>query len=167
MASHATHSASRKLPILSRHFLVRVALFVAIVTLTEKMPWYWLRFFTSEAILRCSLWLGVAVERVSFDTIRMQQGLFQFVVPCTFVDVVAGSIPLLWDIKKRLFTNLLRLTPVSLALFGFNLIRLQIGYFLFWHGVPWVVADSVLGGICYFLVWLMIWRGGNYSMSTE
>src|SRR5215471_12502061 len=116
--------------------MLRVVIAMLLVTSAELMQWHWLRFATSEAVLRALTWLALPAERVSFDTITVQQELFRFVVPCTFVDVIAGSFPFLWKVRESLFQNLLRLVTAAGALLIFNSVRLVVGQILYSRGVP-------------------------------
>jgi hypothetical protein len=142
----------------SQEFLCRAGLVVVFATLAHQFQWHWLRFVTSEVVLRVSLALGMARQRASFDTISGQGTLFCFVTACTFVDVFLGSIPLLWRLDQSLLRNLVRLTAAAAALFCFNVSRLEVGQILYAHGTPWTLADDVLGGVAYFGVWLVIWH---------
>jgi hypothetical protein len=148
----------RKLPHISQEFLCRAGLVAVFATFAHRFEWDWLRFVTSEATLRMSALLGMTTARVSFDTIRVQGEFFRFVVACTFVDVFLGSIPLMWDTKKSLRRNLSWIAGAAMVLFLFNVVRLEIAQVLYAHATPWAIADEVLGGIAYFLVWLAIWR---------
>ena len=114
------------LPRLSREFLFRSSLVALFVLLTYQFPWHWLRFVTSVAVLRISSFLGMATARMSFDTIRIQGQVFRVVIACTFVDVVMGSIPLLWEVGKPPLRNASRLVAVAVIFFGLNLVRLEI-----------------------------------------
>lgn len=154
----------------SREFLCRAGLVAIFVVLAHLFRWEWLRFLTSEAILRISAALRMVTERVSPDTIRIDTGIFQFVTACTFVDVFMGSISLIWDLRKSLPRNLWRLAIAAAALFCFNVVRLEIGQILYSRGVPWTVADDIVGGLAYFAVWLVIWRLRTWQIfmpSTE
>lgn len=146
------------LPRLSREFPFRATLVALFVLLTYQFRWHWLRFVTSAAVLRISASLGMTTARVSFDTICIQGQLFRVVIACTFVDVVIGSIPLLWDVRKSLLRNASRFLAVAVIFFGLNLVRLEIAQVLYFRGVPWPFADEVLGGFAYFVVWLFLWR---------
>jgi len=108
-------------------------------------------------------------QRVSADTIRVQGDFFRFVISCTFVDVVMGAIPLVWNLKKSISGNLLTVITLAIGLFGFNVMRLEIGQLLYAYGAPWGVADEVLGGVAYFAVWLVIahWFSGNWSQPAR
>jgi exosortase/archaeosortase len=154
-------------PWLSREFLFRASLVALFVLLTYQFPWEWLRFGTSAAVLRISASLGMATARVSFDTIRIQGQLFRVVIACTFVDVFMGSIPLLWDVRKSLLRNALRLLAVAVIFFGLNLVRLAIAQVLYFRGVPWTLTDEVLGGFAYFAVWLFVWRQRTWRLLRE
>lgn len=144
--------------LLSREFLVRASLAFGLVILAHELDWQGLRFLTSEIILRISSGLGMFTCRTSFDTICVQAEFFQYATACTFVDVFAGSIPLLWDLKKSVGRNFARLTAAAVLLFCFNILRLEVGQIVHARGVPWTVADAVLGGLAYFAVALALWR---------
>jgi len=141
---------------LSREFLCRAGLVAVFVAACYQVSWQWLRFLTSECVLRISALLGMATERVSFDTIHVGNQAFQFVIACTFVDVFMGSIPLLWNLKKSVPRNIVWLIATAMVLFGFNVVRLEVAQVLYYRGVSWVFADEVLGGTAYFAVWLAI-----------
>lgn len=155
-----------QLPRLSREFLCRIGLVAVFVAAAYQVPWEWLRFLTSESVLRISTLIGMPSERTSFDTIQVGSQLFQYAIPCTFVDVFAGSIPLLWDLRKSVARNIVWLMAAAAVLFAFNVVRLEFAQFLYYRGVSWIVADEVLGGIAYFAVWLAIWRLRSWNVQT-
>jgi hypothetical protein len=151
------HRPSPTLPsFLSRGFLYRALLVGVVVTLTHRFAWEGLRYLTSEIVLRLSGSAGLSAERLSADTIRVQGNLFQFVISCTFVDVIVGMIPLVWAFNKSITKNLLIVIPLAIGLFSFNVVRLEIGQLLYAWRVPWYCADDVLGGIAYFAIWTLI-----------
>ncbi len=143
-------------PSLGRRFLCRALLVTVLVILTHPFEWRWLRLLTAEAILRISPALGLATERVAFDTVRVQEHFCRFAISCTFADVFMGAIPLVWDVKKSVFGNLSTLAVAAVGLFVFNVLRLELGVFLFAHGSPRILADDILGGVAYFAVWMVI-----------
>ena len=145
-----------RLSCFGRGFLCRALLVAVVVTLTHQFAWGGLRYVTSETVLRLSESAGLTGERLSGDTIRIQGNLFQFVISCTFVDVVIGMIPLVWAFNKSVAKNLMAIIPLAIGLFTFNVVRLEIGQLLYARGVPWLLADEVLGGIAYFAVWILI-----------
>jgi exosortase/archaeosortase len=161
-----TGPAPTKLPGLGREFLCRVGLVAVFAAAAHQFQWEWLRFLTSECVLRISASLGMAASRASFDTIQVGRQAFQFVIACTFVDVFMGSIPLLWDLKKSVPRNILWLIAAAAVLFGFNVVRLEVAQLLYDRGVSWTVADEVLGGFAYFAVWLAIWRLRSWKVWT-
>jgi hypothetical protein len=135
------------------------ALLVAIlVTLSHQFEWEWLRFLTSEAVLRISAFLGMETQRLSVETVRVQGEVFCFVISCTFIDVMMGIIPLVWNLKKSVLSNLLTLNVFGVSLFAFNILRLETAHLLHTCGVPWIVVDNLLGGLAYFAVWIFIGR---------
>jgi protein-disulfide isomerase len=145
-------------PPFNREFLVRACLVAVFVVVSHELSWEWLRFVTSEAVLCLSALLGMETARLSFDTIRVQETQVRFDVGCTFVDVFLGSLPLLWELRRSVLRNFSRLVVVGTILFAFNVLRLEIAQVLYAHGVSWEVADGFVGGISYFLVWVVIWQ---------
>jgi hypothetical protein len=85
------------------------------------------------------------------------------------VDVVLGAIPLVWALNKPIATNLLTVIQLAIGLFGFNIVRLEIGQLLYAWGAPWVLADDLLGGIAYFAVWIFIvsWFSKYWCQALE
>jgi hypothetical protein len=148
--------------LLSRSILLRVGLAIAVAAVAHQFGWNWLRFATSEIILRLGSQFGFETARTSFDTIWVNGTFFQFVISCTFIDVVLGAIPLVWNGDKGLQRNLLCVVAMMGALFSFNILRLTASQLLYVGGVPWSLADGILGGVSYFAVWLVItnryWR---------
>lgn len=160
-------SARLVAPPFTREFLVRACLVAVFVAVCHELSWQWLRFITSEAVSSLSAMLGMDTARLSFDTIRVQETQIRFVVSCTFVDVFLGSLPLLWDLRRSLLRNCSRLVVAGTVLFAFNLVRLQIAQVLYAHGASWEVADGVLGGIAYFLVWVAIWQLRTWDLTAK
>lgn len=151
----------------NRSFLVRVGLAIAFGFLSHLFDWGWLCAATSEAIIRASSFLGFASHRLTFDTIAVQGRYFQFETSCTFIDVVVGSLPLVWRGKSTLSRNLTCIATTSGALFLFNIVRLETGQILCAFGAPWVMADSILGGVSYFAVWLVLIDRYNKNLSID
>jgi len=169
MHADSTHyiPARIRLPQPSRDFVCRAVLVALFVMITHQMKWDWLRFVTSEAILRISSFLGMATERVSSDTIRVHGQFVAFVTSCTFADVVIGAIPLLWDFRKPFLKVFLSIAAFAVLLFSFNLVRLELAQILFALGLPWTVADGGIGGVAYFAVWLLIWRYRTWNLTSS
>jgi hypothetical protein len=151
-------SAPVRLPRLTREFCCRIGLVAVFAAAAHQTSWEWLRFLTSECVMRVSASLGMSASRISFDTILVGGHATQFVIACTFADVFMGSVPLLWNLKHSALRNTLRLLASAMLLFGFNVGRLELAQILYCRGVTWTVADEVLGGVAYFAVWLAIWR---------
>jgi hypothetical protein len=152
-----------KIPLPTLGFLFRAGLTAFLMIAAHQLRWGGMRFLTSEAILRLSAWLGMATVRNSFDTIQIQGELFQFGVSCTSVDVVLGTLPLIWRLDLSILRNLLRSAAVALALFGLNVIRLELGQFAHGHGVPWILAHEIPSGFALFAVWVAIWQSRDWQ----
>jgi len=155
-----------RLPLLGREAFFRAALVAITVAGAHQLQWQWLRFFTSEAILRMSELLGMTATWISFDAISVQGGVFHFVTSCTFVDVLAGAILLLWDFRKSAIRNVAWLCGACIVLYIFNLLRLEAAQMLYALGVSWTLADGVLGGVAYFAVWRFIWGQRSWGLAA-
>ena len=153
--------------VLKRELLVRVALVAALVILSHTLKWHCLRFVTSEAVRCFSNIIGLSAERVSFDTVRIDNTMFRFVVSCTFIDVFAGCIPLLWRRSDSLIRNMKRIVGAGFVLFSFNLFRLEMSQLLYASGVSWNLADQLVAGVSYFAVWTAIARVQTWDIDAE
>jgi len=138
--------------------LIRVALLAAAVIICHLMRWDALRFWTSEAVLRLCHLLAVPMRRLSPYAVRCHGNIFSYTVGCTFVDVCAGAMVLLWNRKRALVANLAMMAGVAAAMFAFNITRLTLGFVLYVHRVPWLLAHEAMAGVAYFLVWLYLMR---------
>jgi hypothetical protein len=136
----------------------RAALAALLVIASYQLPWHSLKLLTSEAVLDLSQLLGMTVQRLSDDTISLNGDAFRFATSCTFVDVFAGSIALLWSTHLKVTTNLLRLAAAAGMLFVFDVTRLELSHLLFWAGLPWIFAHEWLSGVAYFIVFLAVWQ---------
>jgi exosortase/archaeosortase len=128
-----------------------------LVAICHQLRWEWLCGVTSESVLRMSTALGLSTLRLSSDTIVVQGQAVRVVTSCTFIDVVAGAVALLWNVRVSLSANATRLLTAAALLFAFNLVRLEIAQLVHAAGASWEMADGVVGGVAYFLVWLAIW----------
>src|ERR1700746_526005 len=152
---------------LRRDFVYRIVLVAIFVVFAHPLEWTWLRFLTSEAVLRMSSALGFSTARLSFDTIRVNGAIFQYIVACTLVDVVLGSIPLLWDLQRSIKANLVRVVGMAAAFLAFNIVRLEISQVLYRVGLTWTLADQVLGGVAYFTIWIALWNRRTWRVLEE
>ncbi len=144
-------------------FLCRACLAALFAIAAHMLPWEWLRFLTSEAVIRLSALIGMTTARISFDTIELQGEFFQYFVSCTFAEVFAGCLPAIWRKELPLLRNLSRVVLAEGALFGFNILRLEAGQILYSHGVPWLLAHDILLGFAYFAVVVTIWRNKDWA----
>jgi exosortase/archaeosortase len=107
--------------------------------------------------------LGFSTNRLSSDTIVIQGQAVRYVTSCTFIDVLAGAIALLWNVRGSLSANAMRLLITAALLFGFNIVRLEIAQLVHIAGISWETADGVVGGVAYFVVWLVMWQQGGWT----
>jgi hypothetical protein len=147
--------------------ILRASLVALFVIACHQLDWRGARFLTSECILQISLWLGIPIQRLSFDVIQFNGQQFQFGVSCAYIDVVCGSIPLIWNLAVSVWRNLLKLTLYCGCLFVFNVLRLELGYVLYAQGVPWVFAHEVIGGVALFLIFLWVIRQPRGEMAAR
>jgi hypothetical protein len=146
------------LPRLTAGVIIRIGLVALFVIGCHLFDWRLLRFLTAECISRMSNWMGIAMSRVSFDTVAWATTRFQFVVACTQIDVFFGAIPLIWNMKISVWRNALKLGAFFCCLFLFNLIRLELGFVLFARGLTWFWAHEFTGGIALFVIFLWVVR---------
>ena len=163
MDRSGTRLANANLPLPSAEFLCRLALTALFSVVAHQFQWEELRYLTSEAMLRLSALLRMPTARDSFDTIVIQGHFVQFVASCTLAEMYLGSLPLIWDLKQSTPKNLLRLLAVAVALFGLNIVRLELGQIAYTHGVPWISAHDIPLGFAYFAVWVVVWRTRNWQ----
>lgn len=149
-----------------RDIFVRFGLVTLFAFATHHLTWQWLRFVTSEAVLRTCSFLDIRGSRISFDVIELRGEQFQYLISCTFVDVFLASLPLLWNARKSLIRNVVWFLIAGAVLFPFNAIRLEIAVLLYFHGIPWKIADGLLGAYSYFIVWLAIWYTRSWYLQT-
>ncbi len=127
-----------------RDIVFRFGLVTLFAFVTHQLTWQWLRFVTSEAVLRMCSFLDIQGSRISFDVIELRGEQFQYVISCTFVDVFLASLPLLWNARKSLIHNVVWILIAGAVLFPLNTIRLEIALLLYFHGIYWTIADGLL-----------------------
>jgi hypothetical protein len=134
----------------------RVLLVPVFVAVCHLYDWSWLRVLTTVTLVQISAMLGVSMQRMGPDVIRVAGISAQFVVSCTMIDAFFGAIPLLWRTTISWPQNLLRLSGVAAAVFGLNIFRLELGFIAMTKGVPWWLAHEVVAGVAYFCLYLYI-----------
>lgn len=134
----------------------RVLLVPVFVAVCYLYDWSWLRVMTTVTLVQISAMLGVPMQRTGADVIRVAGISAQFVVACTMIDAFFGAIPLLWRTTVSWSRNLLRLSVVMVAVFGLNIVRLELGFIAMTKGVPWWLAHEVVAGVAYFCLYLFI-----------
>jgi hypothetical protein len=141
----------------------RVVLVAVFVVACYQFDWRLLRSITSECILRFSQLLGIAMQRVTSDTVQWNGMQFQFTPSCTQIDVFFGSIPLIWNLSVPAWKNVSKLGAYFLCLFAFNILRLELGYVLYGWGTPWVIAHECIAGVSLFLIFLWLMRQRRFQ----
>jgi hypothetical protein len=134
----------------------RVLLVPVFVAVCHLYDWSWLRVLTTVTLVQISAMLGVSMQRMGPDVIRVAGISAQFVVACTMIDAFFGAIPLLWRTTVSWLQNLLRLSVVLVSVFGLNIVRLELGFVAMTKGVPWWLAHEVVAGVAYFCLYLYI-----------
>lgn len=142
--------------LLQHRLTPRVLLVPVFVAVCHLYDWSWLRALTTVTLVQISAMLGVSMQRMGADVIRVAGISAQFVVACTMIDAFFGAIPLLWRTAASWSQNLLRLSAVLVAVFGLNIVRLELGFISMTKGVPWWLAHEVVAGVTYFCLYLFI-----------
>jgi hypothetical protein len=142
--------------LLEHRLTARVLLIPVFVAVCHLYDWSWLRVLTTTTLVQISAMLGVSMQRVGPDAIRVAGISAQFVVSCTMIDAFFGAIPLLWRTTVSWSQNLLRLSVVLVAVFGLNIVRLELGFISMTKGAPWWLAHELVAGVAYFCLYLYI-----------
>ncbi len=137
---------------------LRLALVPLAVVLCYCFRWDTLRFLTSEANLRLDLLFGIHLERLAPHAVQWRGVVYRYDIACAFIDVFFGSMPLLWNLRRSLWSNILFFLLLGLALFAFNVFRLSFSDLLFAWGLSWNLAHNAVSGVAYFVVWMWIWN---------
>ncbi len=148
----------RTIKLLEHRLTARVLLVPVFVVVCHLYGWTWLRDLTTVTLVQISALLGVSMQRLAPDMIRVAGISAQFVVSCTMIDAFFGAIPLLWRTTVSWSQNLLRLGVVFGAAFALNIVRLELGFIALTRGVPWWLAHEVVSGVTYFCLYLYITR---------
>lgn len=138
--------------------MIRFLLVALAVLISYLFRWDWLRYLTSELNLRLDALAGVYLQRLSHDTVMFGGQTYHYVNACAFADVLCGSFPLLWNLRKTVAQNLVRCGIYALVLIAFNVFRLSFSDVLFAKGLSWDLAHNVVSGLSYFLVWTYLWK---------
>jgi hypothetical protein len=150
-------------PTSHKEIALRFCLCAIAVVVCYQFDWGWLRYLTSESQMRLDALLGMPHQRVAQDTLLWKGTLYQYVNACTFVDVWFGAIPLMWNTRRTVWANIGRAIVLALVLFVFNVSRLTFSNVLFNAGINWDLAHNVVGGFCYFAVWVWLWNHAGWK----
>ncbi len=146
---------------LSGSLLLRIGLAGLAVAFCYCFHWTLLRYLTSEFNLRLDRLAGISLIRTSSDTVMWRGALYYYGNACTFVDVWCGAIPLIWNLRRTIFSNLATIAILAVVLFFYNVFRLSVSDVLFADGVPWYWSHGLIAGFSYFGVWLWVRRRLN------
>ena len=149
---------SRPVPVPTLELVVRVLLAALAVVICYQLRWDLLRFITLELNLRLDALAGVTLQRVSPDTVLWNGTTYRYVIACCFADVWCGAIPLIWDLRRTIRSNIARIVVFGIVLVAFNVFRLSVSDVLFANGIPWDFAHGIIGGLAYFAVFVWIWN---------
>lgn len=138
--------------------LLRVCLAPLFVVLCYHFDWTAWRSLTTSAFLAVSHWIGVPAVGVSSDSFLCDGAYYRMVISCTALDVFFGSVPLLWEGRKSVPGNILALSAWLICLSAVNLLRLELGFVVYFAGTPWWLAHEAMAGVFYFAVFLWIAR---------
>ena len=142
----------------SSQLVLRLVLSFFAVVVCYRFDWLWLKNITASLNLRLDHLAGVALQRVSVDTVRLGHESFQYVIACTFADVWCAALALVWNTRQSVARNLEFLVAFTAGLFLLNVVRLSAADVVYAAGMSWSLAEGVIGGLGYFAVWLVILR---------
>jgi hypothetical protein len=138
--------------------LMRIGMVPLFVVVCYRFEWQAWRSLWGEVFVTAAYWLGLSPVRAGVDSFFFNGVLYRFVIACTALDAFFGSVPLLWKRKTTVYRNLAFLASYFVCLSVANLVRLELGFILYFHGVSWLLAHEVMAGVFYFGVFLWIAR---------
>ncbi len=138
--------------------MARVFLCALAALLVYRFEWTGLRTVYCTIVTAANNLLGMPAYAASQDTMICNGSSFRFLVGCTLIDVYCSSIPLIWDVQASLRVNGLKLVKYFFGLNLLNIIRLEIGFELYFKGVSWTLAHEAFAGVTYFLVLIWVLR---------
>ena len=148
----------KRLPAPTTEFVVRLSLAGLVAAAAHQFQWVGLRMVIAQIILYLSRVLGMKAERPTSDAIAVGGYVIHVLVACTLVELMLGIQPLLWRRSSTILRNLTWVTLSIGALFGLNILRIEIALVLLCGGVPWILAHDIPLGAVYFAIWVAIWH---------
>ena len=135
---------------------VRILLVPVFVAVCHLYDWAWLRVLTTVTLVKISALLGVPMHRTAaryHQRHRHQRAVCRRLY---------HDRCLLWRHPFTVADRHFMVAELSaakcgmLALFGLNIVRLELGFIAMTKGVPWWLAHEVVAGATYFFLYLYI-----------
>ena len=135
----------------------RVAASFLLILLAFQFQWQFLCDLTTRTLISASHFFGVNAIRDSGSTFSINHLLFKVAMPCTNIEAILGTLPLLWDGRYSIKRNVRNFVIFALAIQAVNLLRLVLGFVAYSHGFSWLFSHEIPAGIFYFLwvVWII------------
>ena len=154
-------------PIPYKLMLRRAPLVALGAVLAHLLPWNGLRAGITTACVALSHAMGMEVTRLSADTFSLPGWPMRIATSCTMIDVYLAALPLLWSARRGWLGNLRLFVTFFAGLMAFNVVRLVAGFWLFTHGLSWLLAHEVFAGFVLFAVFEWICRKTAREGATE
>ncbi|GEM_PF-5794568 len=129
---------------------------MAFIVLYFAMNWQmlWLRSFTMHTVIRVGSLLGMHLQPVGPDVLYYKDKLHKFTLNCTFVHMYLATSCILWNRRRSLSHNLIRLCAYAIFMFVLNIVRLEIVFLLPDDPQEW--AHTLVTGACGLIVYLAV-----------
>lgn len=134
--------------------LFQIALAFVVLYFAMHLELMWLRTFTMRTVVWLSGPLGMRMQIVGPDLMVYRGRLSQFVLACTFVHMYLSTSCILWNRRRSLVHNLVRLAAFAIFMFVLDILRLEIAFLLPDDPQEW--AHTLVTGFSGFIVYLAV-----------
>lgn len=134
--------------------MAQIILAFVVLYFASHLRLMWLRTFTMHTVIWISALLGMQMRAVRPDLLVYRDKLCSFTVMCTFAHIFLSTSCILWNRRRSLVHNLVRLGAYALFLFVLNIVRLEIVFLL--PDDPNELAHTIVTGVAGFVVYLSV-----------
>lgn len=128
------------------------------VVVAHSLPWNSLREATTAACVTCSRWVGLDAVRLTPTGFALSGWPLSVDVACTMIDVYLAALPLLYSKGETAWGNARPAICFFVGLMVLNITRLVAGFWLYEHGVSWLIAHEIFAGFVYFAIFQYLSR---------
>jgi hypothetical protein len=132
----------------------QIVLTFLVLYMAMHLQLMWLRSFTMNTVIWIGGYLGMHMEAVRPDLMRYRGRLYEFALVCTYAHLYLALACILWNRRRTVVHNLLRLSAFGGFLFVLNIVRLEAVFLL--PDDPRELAHTLVTGFTGLLVYLAV-----------